>query len=75
MSDDTPTLPPPPDHVVGGGAPDPVTATAPTAPRPPDEPQDTDVDAELVDERPAVYPVAGPQAGALPPPTMPGVGS
>jgi len=58
-------LRPPPHEVVPGGAPDPVTATAPTAPPPPPE---GDLAPELGDEddtgslRPTTYPpVAGGQ--------------
>ncbi|MDQ0375610.1 hypothetical protein [Cellulomonas humilata] len=51
--------------------PDPVLETAPDAPPAPDDPPRGD---EYVDdtERSAVFPVAGPAAGTVPPPVVPG---
>ncbi|MBT0993887.1 hypothetical protein KIN34_06250 [Cellulomonas sp. DKR-3] len=57
-------------HVIPGGAPDPVKSTAPQAPPAPDDVED--VDAQLLEERPAVLPPAGPMTGVVPPPSATG---
>jgi len=58
-----------PDHVTPGGAPDPVVATAPVADAAHD---DLDpVDEMLEKDGAPIYPVAGAQAGAIPPPSLP----
>jgi len=50
--------------------PDPVVESAPDAPPAPDDPPSGD---EYVDaERGAVFPIAGPAAGTVPPPVVPG---
>ena len=50
--------------------PDPVVESAPDAPPAPDDPPRGD---EYVDtERGAVFPIAGPAAGTVPPPVVPG---
>jgi len=61
MSESTPM----PDHVIPGeGAPDPVVATAPTAPPAPDD--ETGLDAYIDKDQPAVMPVGGMAAGTVP---------
>lgn len=61
---------PAPTHPIPGGAPDPVVATAPQAEPAPDDIED--VDAQLLEERPAVLPPAGPMTGVVPPPSATG---
>jgi hypothetical protein len=61
---------PSPTHPIPGGAPDPVVSTAPHAGPAPDDVED--VDAQLLVERPAVLPPAGPMTGVIPPPAATG---
>ncbi len=61
-------IPPVPQHVVSGGAPDPVKATAPVAPPAPDEPEAGDLDAAAGEPRTVIMPPGGPQSGVVIPP-------
>lgn len=58
-----------PDHVAPDGVPDPVVATAPQAE--PAEAEEDPLDHMLDVEGAPIYPVAGAQVGAIPPPATP----